>query len=650
MNWEVSSMQSKRSFFNVTLFKKNLSRSWPLWGGITALGCLMPLYMLLALLQQGSYARQIIDAQDFRMMLYTVAAYFVPAAAFGYAILVAMVVWSYLYNARSVGMMHTLPIDRTGLFVTNALSGLTMLLIPYAAVGALVCLLALAFGFMDLLAVAATVVAVLLMTVLFFGMATLCAMATGNVFALPAFYLIVNFLAPALDWLFSTLSSSFLLGVSGYYTGAVEVLSPLVKIYQTFSVAETQIGERVWEYRLEGFGTVALYGLVGLVLLGAALVLYLRRRSESAGDVVAFQWLRPVFRCGIALCSALSLGHLLYALIWESLFQRGEYADAVPMALCMAVTGLVGYYGASMLLEKSLRVFRGSAVRAAAVAAACAAICLAASADLTGMESYVPDLADVDTIYIYASDVVGNSPTLSAKDDPQLVEQVLALHRAIVDNKEEIKASEGRGYAAIAGENVNFDYQWLRLEYRLTDDSTVQRGYSLYLKESAWQENTGYEGAFKAVFTSSDFQQRQVLGNGQGEINTMEVYNYSSGVRSEGPDTEPVYQALLADAQAGRLYDYDPFDDYYNNSYPVEVDIEYRTSRDPEGLNGNFGSDGLYTYQYISVSVRPTMTATIQALLDQEIVTLEELQEWDEENGYQTDYSAYQTMPVSIGG
>ena len=42
-----------------------------------------------------------------------------------YAVLCAMAVWSYLYNARSVGLMHTLPIRREGLFLTNFLSGLS---------------------------------------------------------------------------------------------------------------------------------------------------------------------------------------------------------------------------------------------------------------------------------------------------------------------------------------------------------------------------------------------------------------------------------------------------------------------------------------------------------------------------------------------
>ena len=32
MSWEVRTMQSKTSYFNATLFRKNLTRFWPLWG------------------------------------------------------------------------------------------------------------------------------------------------------------------------------------------------------------------------------------------------------------------------------------------------------------------------------------------------------------------------------------------------------------------------------------------------------------------------------------------------------------------------------------------------------------------------------------------------------------------------------------------
>ena len=51
---------------------------------------------------------------------------------------------------------------------------------------------------------------------------------------------------------------------------------------------------------------------------------------------------------------------MVYELLWGTLFQPGLYAQFVPMAVCMALAGVLGYYVASMLLEKTLRVFRGS--------------------------------------------------------------------------------------------------------------------------------------------------------------------------------------------------------------------------------------------------------------------------------------------------
>ena len=113
MSWEVSSMPSKRSFFNRTLFRKHLSRFWPMWGGMSLVGAMLPLYLQLALMQDGFHAS---DTSFFREGLYQVACYFVPCFTCAYAILCVMAVWGYLYNARSVGLMHTLPVDRTCLF------------------------------------------------------------------------------------------------------------------------------------------------------------------------------------------------------------------------------------------------------------------------------------------------------------------------------------------------------------------------------------------------------------------------------------------------------------------------------------------------------------------------------------------------------
>ena len=104
-------MPFKTLFFNSTLFKKNLSRSWPLWGGVTAVGALLPLYLLLAVI---SGERVYLNRTEFVSFLYSAVAYFLPAFTICYALLVAMFVWNYLHNSRSVGMMHSLAVSRDG--------------------------------------------------------------------------------------------------------------------------------------------------------------------------------------------------------------------------------------------------------------------------------------------------------------------------------------------------------------------------------------------------------------------------------------------------------------------------------------------------------------------------------------------------------
>ena len=114
-------MQSKTSFFNRTLFRKNLSRYWPLWGFASFVGFLAPAALLVRVIQSGETS---VEPLVVREGYYYLLGNAVPIISLCYAILCAMAVWSYLYNARSVGMMHTLPIRREGLFLTNLLSGL----------------------------------------------------------------------------------------------------------------------------------------------------------------------------------------------------------------------------------------------------------------------------------------------------------------------------------------------------------------------------------------------------------------------------------------------------------------------------------------------------------------------------------------------
>ena len=83
-------MRSKTSYFNGTLFKKNLSRYWPLWGLASFGGAMFPLAMLLELLHNGF---QFWSPLETRQAYYTVLSYGVPVISIVYAILCAMAVY-----------------------------------------------------------------------------------------------------------------------------------------------------------------------------------------------------------------------------------------------------------------------------------------------------------------------------------------------------------------------------------------------------------------------------------------------------------------------------------------------------------------------------------------------------------------------------
>ena len=127
-------MQSRTSFFNGTLLRKNLTRFWPLWGMASFVGALFPLALVMELLRNRQFELTQIDLAG---AYYSVASDAVPVLSLIYAVLCAMAVWNYLYSARSVSMMHTMPIRREGLLATGFLSGMAMMLIPYGVTGVL---------------------------------------------------------------------------------------------------------------------------------------------------------------------------------------------------------------------------------------------------------------------------------------------------------------------------------------------------------------------------------------------------------------------------------------------------------------------------------------------------------------------------------
>lgn len=435
-------MRSKTSYFNGTLFKKNLARFWPLWGGTSFIGALFPLAFLTILIREHSFfGEPMNDPLSVTAGYYSVVAWIIPILSLLYAVLCALAAWGWLYNPRSVGLYHSLPITRKGLFATDFLSGMAMMLIPYAVTGGLAILVSAVVGGVEPVGLAVTILSVLGMSFFYFASATAVVFITGNPFAFAALYFIFHFIAAGMEWLVTRLMTMFYFGVSRSYQGVIEFLSPTMYLTRKLNVDTeyTQIiNAEGWEEEsvltsvtLVNGWLIAVYALAGVVLLAFAWGLYRRRRSESAGDVVAVGWMKPVFRYGVALCVALAGGMALYALFFDSYYRTA----AAPMAVCMAVAGLIGYYIASMLLSKSLRVFRGTWKGALATLLASVALCFAVAADPLGMETWTPPAEQVQAVRFWLHGWNGSGISV-ALDDPAAIRQVLEVHRAIVSERD----------------------------------------------------------------------------------------------------------------------------------------------------------------------------------------------------------------------
>ena len=297
----------------------------------------------------------------------------------------------------------------------------------------------------------------------FYSFACFCAMFTGQLLALPVFYAILNWLAMVVNFLVTALMEQFFYGYQANYLPAwVEFLTPVSLLRQACYWGVRDVYDDGALVRgLAAPQLVALYAGIGVVFALLALWVYKGRQVESAGDVVSVPLVRPVFKYGVALCSGLCLGVFTTQILgWYN-------TDSTPvLVVCVLLWTAAGYFAAEMLLKKSFRVLRAWKGCAAAMAVM-AFLCAVCVFDLFGVETRVPDPDRVISMEADAGmGYPGDSGRLTlTTSDRGIIEQVTALHQAMVNERERV------------GTEAGDDYISLRVTYRLENGSTLSRQY-----------------------------------------------------------------------------------------------------------------------------------------------------------------------------
>lgn len=456
-------MKSRISFFDRTLLRKDFTRFAPVWILYLIGGLLVGLSVV------SGYTREYYAAS-------AVSETMGPLTVMNliYALIVAECLFGDLYNSRMCNAIHALPLRRETIYATHVLAGLSFSVLPNL-VFALVLMTQLgSFWYVALL----WVLMMLLQYLFFFSVAAVCALSTGSRFAMGAVYVLVNFLSEIIRWFITTFYEPMLYGmyirtdIFDWFCPAVWGSGQDELIY--FHQDKQEYYNYVDVSAVRRFGGLTdqwwyfvILAAIGIVFLGLGILLYRKRKLESAGDFLAF---KPM----MLPCS------VIFTLSVAAVFQMilGEILNLEILSLIVGF--LVGCFGIEMLLRRTVKVFdKGTCIKCALIGGAFALSLILTMIDPLGLTRWTPKpekvasvtLTDYYNYNVWDDRHEGRYRGLKVTD-PAEIAQLVEIHETL--------AGAGDPYDY----GVYSDVGSIHLTYRMTDGRTVVRRYRYYMSSS----------------------------------------------------------------------------------------------------------------------------------------------------------------------
>lgn len=532
MSWEVPGMRLRTWSFNRGVARDVLRRWWLLWAAYFALLLLFPVTLM----------SQVHNPYDPDLYFNAAALSCVKPCLLitaGAVLLAVMVAFGWLYDSRNCYLMASLPISRESLFVTGAAVSLGLCLGAITLTALLTFAIAVPSGLVQGWAVGKWLGLMMLGCVGFYGFALFCAMLTGNLLVLPLIYVLLGCAAVVVENCLRHLMSYFIFGLP-VSAEKLSALSPFFRVLTGLRVGRvldetmTAIPDR---YTITDEGTLAVYALCGAVLIVLSLLLFRRRKMEHAGDTVAYDVLRPIFR----LCMALGCTIVLPTAVFDALFNRSVFGApaAALLGALSCVSAFAGWYGAEMIMRKSTAVFFTGWKKLALLCAAIALFFLAGENDLFGFERRVPAAEEVEAVHF-------NGLTLS---EAESIERVRALHESILSHKARHEHAQQASYFIFS--------------YALADGREMNRSYRIAITRDELLDPDSDLNALNALFqtreaiyerTLSHFPLDElILTNGFIEYEDPDDERYEA-VNLSGEEAEGLLRgAVLPDLEANRI-------------------------------------------------------------------------------------------------
>ena len=533
-------MKSRTSFFDKTVFKKDITRFAPAW----VLYTLCLLMGMILIRQNGSPISFHNNFQELLTLMCTIN--------FCYAILNAQLLFGDLYNARMSNALHALPVRREAFFISHVAAGIAYSLVPTLIAAPLALVLGIGSPVeqgwqIPLLWVACTN----LQYIFFFGVAVFAALCTGNRLGQAVIYGLINFASVIAFLLVDTIYTPLLYGLRTIEESFM-FFSPIMSIseFRFLSIErqwdrsnpKEEILVRAW-FELDGavWGYLAVCAAIGVALIVAACLLYRKRHLECAGDLLAVKCLEPVFMVAYPIVVA-----AVCYFIADDLFSGGIFYLVV--GLC------VGFFTGRMLLERSLRVFRPRAfIGLAVLAVGFGLTMLVTWLDPMGLVTWKPEVNEVANVQVWSGHY---SLYRSVKlEEPAEIEDILRVHDIALENRN-VEEEYNQEILATTQEFSSRTYypQPISIQYTLKDGTVKTRYYTVDTRYEARELLNPYFSSLEAVFWEAErlYGVEEMLAN----VDSIIVNNGSSEGQKEILDQSGVnglLDAIRADCDAGLM-------------------------------------------------------------------------------------------------
>ena len=550
-------MRLKVSFCNKTILKTDITRYAPLWGGYTLMLALLTLMCIRAPEENPEYAY----AEMVRLFSAR-AGHMVFINGF-YALAVVQALWGDLLTPRLCNSLHAMPVTRDGFFGAHLVSGVLFAIVPNVLVYSLAALM-----------VPGEIAAAPLMTLaagclqylFYLGAALVAVQLAGNRMGMVLAYGMLNFFSILVYWFCAEVFTPLTYGTEANVNWMANIC-PTVVMYRGsyFTPLEHYLDTPTASiYYYDGMERGRLWvpamacALVGVGLIALAQFLYRRRKLESAGDLLAYPGLAPVFLVMNTLMVAAFI-HLGVSLMD---FEAVSQYFFLPLGL------IVGYVSGLMLLRRTTRVFRKRLLLPlAGILVLCALTVCGIYTDVFKVIRRVPQENQVMSVTV--EPVNGNYGRKPLEvTDREKIQAILSYHRESLNGWQDQVRDALLQKTSCWKPGAYFN---VRLEYKLENGRTMARRYALRRDLYSSPEFMKVMSAPELSLGCTEEELREKIDRAEYVMYGMYAQDEDGSYRTvDFKDRTGLCDALMRDAKEGTLLNYSFWDETYGTSQSVE--------------------------------------------------------------------------------